>query len=472
MARLPALLALLLALAPAAASAGPAASAKAAAPTRDEAVQAGRDAYLYGFPLIDYLRIRRENTSVKAPDERGNAPVNFFGHAPKFAEPQDRTVVAPNVDTLYSIAQVDLGRGPIVLSHPAMGRRYFVFELVDPYTNVVGYIGTRTTGSKAGRFALTWTGRKNAKPPHGVRTIRSRYRRLWVIGRTLATDTPAGIRAARKLQRRYSLTPLSRLKHPPKPPSGPPGKPVKATDPAGLAFFDALGDAMRQNPPPARDRPLLARLRRFGIGPGLHPTEAGLPQDVVDGLAEGYDLQSRDLAGTTRLQILQQAQAMGGWYTPPSTIGAFGTDYLFRAQIALVGIGANTPAEAIYPGALADENGHLLDGTKRYRLTFAKGQAPPAGKDAFWSLTMYDLDGFLVPNPAKRYAIGPFHPPLVRRGDGSIVVALQRDKPQESDVNWLPTPASGNFRLNLRIYEPARSALSGKWKPPPVVPLP
>src|SRR3954463_6228302 len=233
MARLLVALAVLLALAPAADSAK-----GAAAPTRDEAVQAGRDAYLYGFALIDFLRIRRENTSVNAPDQRGNAPVNFFSHAPAFAEPRDRTVVAPNVDTLYSIAQVDLGKGPIVLSHPAMGRRYFVFELVDPYTNVVGYIGARTTGSKAGRFALTRPGRKNAKPPRGIKTIRSRYRRLWVIGRTLATDTPAGIKAARKLQRRYKPPPPRRLAPPPKPPSGSPGKPVKATSPTGLAFFD------------------------------------------------------------------------------------------------------------------------------------------------------------------------------------------------------------------------------------------
>src|SRR3954453_3962880 len=200
MARLLVVLATLLALALAPA----AASAKAAAPTRDEAVQAGRDAYLYGFPLIDFLRIRRENTSVKAPDERGNAPLNFFSNAPSFAEPRDRTVVAPNVDTLYSIAQVDLGKGPIVLSHPSMGSRYFVFELVDPYTNVVGYIGARTTGTKAGRVALTWTGRRNAKPPRGMRTIRSSYRRLWVIGRTLAKDSRRDIEAARKLQRRYS----------------------------------------------------------------------------------------------------------------------------------------------------------------------------------------------------------------------------------------------------------------------------
>src|SRR4051812_14684052 len=379
MARLLVVLATLLALALAPA----AASAKAAAPTRDEAVQAGRDAYNYGFPLIDFLRIRRENTSVKAPDMRGNAPLNLFSHAPSFAQPQDRTVVAPNVDTLYSIAQLDLGKGPIVLSHPNMRKRYFVFELVDPYTNVVGYVGSRTTGTKANSFAIAWTGRRNEKPPHGVRTIRSPYRRLWVIGRTLATETPADLKAARGLQRRYTLTPLKRLDNPPKPPHGKPGKPVHATNPTGLEFFDALGDAMKTNPPPKRDRPLLKRLRRFGIGPGRHPTKADLPKDVRDGLADGYSAQSSELPNATRLQILDAARATGGWYMPPSNIGDYGTDYLFRAQVAVVGIGANTPPEAVYPSALADADGNLFDATKRYRLTFPKGEAPPA--KAFWS---------------------------------------------------------------------------------------
>ena len=458
---------LLLALAALLAASAPPATA---GPSRDDAVQAGRDAYIYGFPLIDFLRIRREETSVRAPDDQGNAPLNFFSHAARFADPDDRTVVAPNVDTLYSIAQVDLGKGPVVLAHPDMGRRYFVFEFVDPYTNVVGYVGSRTTGVKAGRFALTWTGRRNANPPRGVRTIRSRYRRLWIIGRTLATDTRADIRRARRLQRRYSLTPLSRLGNPPRPPSGRPGEPVDVKNPTGLAFFNALGVALKQNPPPARDRSLLDRLRRFGIGPGLRPDRAGLSQDVLDGLKAGYEAQFSELAGTTRLQILQQALAAGGWYTPPATIGDFGTDYLLRAQVALVGIGANTPEEATYPIALGDRDGNLLDATRRYRLTFRRGEAPPA--NAFWSLTMYDLDGFLVPNPAERYAVGPFQPPLVTRDDGSVVIALQRDRPAEDDVNWLPTPATGNFRLNLRIYDPERSVLTGAWKPPPVEPVP
>ena len=130
------------------------------------------------------------------------------------------------------------------------------------------------------------------------------------------------------------------------------------------------------------------------------------------------------------------------------------------------GLGANTRDEAVYPTALRDSAGALLDGRSRYRIVFAKGQAPPAR--AFWSLTMYDADGYLVANPQKHYAIGDSHPPLARRADGSIVVVVQRTKPTEARVNWLPPPA-GPFRLNLRLYMPTARVLSGAWQPPPVV---
>ena len=152
----------------------------------------------------------------------------------------------------------------------------------------------------------------------------------------------------------------------------------------------------------------------------------------------------------------------------PPNLGDYGTDYEFRAQIAIIGLGANTIEEATYPTALADSTGALLDGTRRYRIVFPAGQAPP--NRAFWSLTMYTLDGYLVPNAAHRYAVGSTHPPLVKRRDGSIVVAIQRERPSESDVNWLPPPAS-SFRLSLRIYWPKPAALNGAWTPPPVEPV-
>src|SRR4051794_827343 len=184
--------------------------ASAATPTAAEARALGAQAYDYGFPLEDFLRIRREETSVRCPDGAGNAPVNSFSNAPTFARPTDRTVVAPNTDTLYSIAHVDLSKGPIVLSHPAMGKRFYDFELVDPWTNVIGYVGTRTTGQGAGSAVITWTkgkGKGKQRLPKGAKVIRSDYSRVWVIGRTLAGGS-ADQAKARKLMKRYRLANL------------------------------------------------------------------------------------------------------------------------------------------------------------------------------------------------------------------------------------------------------------------------
>jgi hypothetical protein len=430
--------------------------------TPDEATALGREAYRYGIPLLEFLRIRREMSSVKADDGQGNAPVNALANARAFATPNDRTVVAPNHDTFYSLAQLDLAKGPIVLSHPDMGRRYFDFEFVDPYTNVIGYVGTRTTGTRAARFQVAWT-EKPGKRLKGVPVIRSKYRRVWMIGRTLATDTPADHRRAQALMRRYRLsTPAPRARRP--------GKPHKYPLPkSGLALLDALGKAMAENPPPPRDRPILRRLRQVGVGPGLSPADANLPADVLQALGEGVEAEAAELPGRARVDVLGQALANGGWLTLSSRIGRYGTDYLLRAQLAILGIGANTPEESVYPTALADSTGALLTGANRYRLVFRRDQLPPVR--GFWSITMYDFDGFLVPNAAKRYSLGPTHPPLVRRGDGSIVIAIQRARPPERDVNWLPAPAGG-FRLSMRLYWPKPAVLRGDWHPPPVERVP
>jgi len=433
-----------------------------AAVTPAQAEALGKQAYVYGFPLLEFLRVRTSETSVRCPDHRGDAPLNSFSNALRFADPTERTVVAPNVDTLYSIAHLDLGRGPVVLSHPAMGRRYFVFELLDPYTNVIAYVGSRTTGSRAGRFAITWS-RHPGPRVRGARVIRSPYRSVWVIGRTLARGR-ADQRRAYALMRRYRLAG----------PGGPrrfrpgcrPGRPRKAKTPTAMQFLDALGRAMRDNPPPARDSALLGQLAAVGVGPGLSPVRAGLAQDVLAALVRGVDEEAAALPASAKLAALQQATGDHGWVIPSRTIGDYGTDYTYRAEIAVLGLGANTPAEAIYPTALADSSGQLLSGAHSYRITFARGQLPPAR--AFWSITLYNGNGFLVANPAHRYAIGSTHPPLVRRRDGSVVIAIQRSRPSSRTVNWLPAPA-GAFRLSLRLYWPTAAVLHGHWQPPQVV---
>jgi hypothetical protein len=452
----------LLAAATVLAAAAPGARAQAVTPAEARAI--GQQAFLYGLPLLEFLRVRETATSVRCPDGEGNAPVNAISNARGFATPADRTVVAPNVDTLYSIAHLDLGRGPVVLSHPDLGRRYVVFQLLDPYTNTIGYVGTRTTGRRAGRFAITWRGAPDRadRRLRGARRVVSPARRVWVIGRTVARGR-ADQRRALGLMRRYRLAPPGGARRFPR--GCRPGEPVEARTPAGLDFLVALGTALRENPPPARDRPLLARLARVGVGPGLRPDRAGLAPETLAALVAGVTTTAGALPAVSRARIAEGAAAGRGWSIPAANIGDYGTDYAYRAGVALLGLGANTPEEAVYPTALADGEGRPLDGRSRYRLVFAPGQAPP--NRAFWSLTVYDVDGRLVANPQDRYAVGDSHPPLVRRADGSIVVALQRTRPAERRVNWLPVPA-GPFRLNLRIYWPARSVLAGDWRPPPV----
>jgi hypothetical protein len=205
------------------------------------------------------------------------------------------------------------------------------------------------------------------------------------------------------------------------------------------------------------------------VGPGLSPADANLPADVLQALGEGVEAEAAELPTQSRLDVLTQALASGGWLTLDPRVGRYGTNYLLRAQLAILGIGANTPEESVYPTALADSAGGLLTGANRYRLVFRRDQLPPVR--GFWSITMYDFDGFLVPNAAKRYSLGPTHPPLVRRGDGSIVIAIQRTRPAEQEVNWLPAPAGG-FRLNMRLYWPKPAVLRGDWHPPPVERVP
>lgn len=456
---------------------GPAAQAavadtavRALPPSTDPATaaQLGRQAYDYGLPLLEFLRVRAEMTSVRCPDLLGDAPVNSFSNVPVFADPTERTVVAPNTDTLYSIAHLDLGAGPIVLRHPAMGNRYYSFAMLDPFTNVIATPGSREDGGAAAAIVVTWAGHpRGGNWPIGARVVSSPSRRVWVIGRTLATDT-ADQKRAYALMRQYSLTDLQG-RRPVFARECTPGTPKPYPVPTdGAGYIAALNSALTATPPPSRDAPLLRQLRPYGIGPGLSPDKAGLDPATLQALYASIAAEATALPYQFKTTAVAGAAQHQGWYLPPSDIGDYGTDYSFRAQIALGGLGANTPAEAIYPTGLTDGNGVPYDGTNRYQMIFAKGQEPPSR--FFWSLTMYDFNGYLVDNAAHRFSVGPSHPPLVRRSDGSIVIAIQTNKPTDPTVNWLPAP-SGQFRLNLRLYGPSKAAIDGTWRPPGVTNL-
>ena len=444
---------------------GVTARAQPAGPDPVTAAQVGAEAYQYGLPLLEFLRVRREMTSVRCPDEVGNAPVNSFSHVAAFPDATFRTVVAPNTDTLYSIAHLDLSAGPLLLRHPDMGRRYYSFAMLDPYTNVIATPGAREDGYRAGAVVIRLAGQDIGKAPRGARIVTSPNSRVWIIGRTLAGDG-RDQHAAHVLMTHYRLTDLAG-RSPHFAAGCTPGKPLTYPTPKdGPGFIAALDTALRDNPPPVRDSTLLTRLRPYGIGPGLSPSRAGLDPVTLTALYEGVAAKATSLLQEAKASALQGAEQAGGWYTPQSDIGDYGTDYTFRAYIALLGLGANTPDEATYPTGLADGHGVLYDASQNYRLTFARGQEPPA--TYFWSLTMYDTNGYLVANAANRYSLGPSHPPLRRQPDGSVVIDIQHSKPADPSANWLPAPGSGGFRLNLRLYGPKPAALDGRWTPPGV----
>jgi hypothetical protein len=202
-----------------------------------------------------------------------------------------------------------------------------------------------------------------------------------------------------------------------------------------------------------------------GIGPGRAPTTERLDAATRAGLLAGLQAGRRQVADYARRIKQSSERTHNGWLVPPAATGNYGMNYLLRAYIAANALGANVPAEAIYPFAFVDHALAPLTGAHRYLLHFARGELPPV--NAFWSLTMYDKQLFLVPNPINRYAVGDRTLSLRRNGDGSLDILLQHAAPRAGRGNWLPAPA-GPFALALRLYQPKPSVLSGRWPLPTI----
>jgi hypothetical protein len=448
-----------------------AASATASGPlTPAQARQVATDAYVYGIPLMEFLRTAKEQTSVARPDAESDAPLNRFGSARRLATPSNHVIVQPNNDTLYTMAHVDLSGGPLVLHVPAAARhRYYSFEFMDPYTNVFAYIGTRTTGDGPGTFLVTGPSFHGAVPRE-MRRIRSPYARAWIVGRTLVLG-PYDLAAAHRVQNGYRLLPLSQyLRHGlnwmPPPPRRVIRKPLKLNEPRGLAFFDALGTALAQNRPPARDATILRELRTVGVGPGLHPSREHLSTTVLTALQTAAD-QGPSYVESLRTKVATKSvAATSGWFVPPPDTGDYGTNYSWRAVVALAGLAANRPAEAMYIVGATDSKLAFLNGADRYVVRFPGGQLPPARY--FWSLTMYNQSFYLVPNPLHRYEIGNRTPGLKYDHDGALDIYIQHAPPAGHRSNWLPAPATGNFEVTLRLYGPLPTALKRTYRYPPI----
>ncbi|TAL81787.1 MAG: DUF1254 domain-containing protein [Beijerinckiaceae bacterium] len=455
----------------------PVTSVFAAAPmTKEEAHAIGVEAYLYLYPLVTMDITRRQFTNIAPGKELGKGPANTFANVPEYPPAGFKGVVRPNFDTLYSIAWVDLTKGPLVVSVPDTNGRYYLLPMLDMWTDVFASPGWRTTGTHAGNFLLVPSGRsldldrlvEEAKLPRHIQRIDAPTPYVWIIGRT-KTDGPADYDAVHKIQAGFKLTPLSQWGKAPEPVQvkidpavdmkTPPKLQVQAMT-AGQ-FFAYAAQILKLQSPHLTDQTILARMKRIGLDPGKDFDMTKLDPSVREGLAQVPE----DARRLMQWKTATLARVVNGWSMNTDTMGVYGNYYLKRAIVADVGLGANQPEDAIYPLNLGDETGRPLDGANTYRIHFDKGQAPPV--DAFWSITLYDSDGFQVANALNRFAISSWMP-LAYNSDGSLDLYVQKESPGAGkEANWLPAPG-GAFNLTMRLYAPKSEALTGKWNPPPV----
>jgi hypothetical protein len=399
------------------------------------------------LPLFEMMRMRAATTARRhstlgfaAADPKSNARwVNQFTHTHRRLGPEDKEVVSPNNDTVYSNAWLDLSEGPVIVETPDMGDRYWTLGLLDAWTNPFAYIGRRTTGNRPQRTLVHGPGWHGIVPGDITTTIAAPGNDVWVIGRHLVEDDgedAARVRASQSLMRLVRLDGADAAMRVDTWIDG-----RDAAVPSADLYLRIVSAALRRNPP----------------APGEKLTWPPAADDLAPALAAVYE----------RLRTSNQPHDLGGgWAIPVMVKDNWGDDYLTRARIARNFIGALGVEEAMYPTAEVDSRGAPLDGSQRYELRFAPGKGLKV--DAFWSLTMYRRsDCLFVANPIHRYSIGDRTPGLHHDADGGLAIRLQAEDPGPG-ANWLPTPKGESFYVVLRLYQPHADHLALRFDYPPI----
>ena len=433
-----------------------------------EARAIAKEAYIYGFPLVDSYRILysyfvdRDNPEFKGP-------WNQISNTARVYTPDDKAVQTPNSDTPYSMVGGDLRAEPLVFTVPSVEKgRYFSLQFIDLYTFNFAYVGSRATGNDGGSFLLAgpnWTGEK----PNGITSvIRCETELALVVYRTQLFG-PDDLENVKKVQAGYKVQPLSAFLGTPAPPSPPKidflKPPSAEQERKSLDFFNGLHFLLQFCPTHPSEKELRARFAKLGIGAGGTFNASKLAPEIRKALEDGMS--------DAWAAFLEQKKLMDAGKV--SSADVFGTreylenNYLYRMSAAVLGIYGNSKEEAIYPLYFIDSNGQKLDASQnRYTLRFAKDQLPPV--NAFWSLTMYRLpESLLVSNPLNRYLINsPMLPQLKRDPDGGLTLHVQYESPgKDQEANWLPAP-KGPFLAVLRLYWPKPEAFNRTWKAPPL----
>jgi hypothetical protein len=445
--------------------------------TEEESYAIGVNAYLYFYPLVT-MDITRKQISNIEPGKGFGGPMNTFVNLSEYPPADLKTVVRPNFDTLYSSAWLDLTKEPVIVSVPDTGGRYYLLPMLDMWTDVFASPGWRTTGTQAGDFIILPPGwRPDLRDhliekfnlPKETERIDAPTPYVWIIGRT-KTDGPADYEAVHKIQAGYKITPLSQWGKAPEPAAvkidptvdmkTPPKLQVDTMD--ASKFFAYAAEVLKVNPPHITDQPIIALMKRIGIEVGQ-----SFDIDKVDPVvAKALERVPQAAQELMKWKVPTLARVVNGWSMNTDTMGVYGNYYLKRAIVAQLGLGANLPEDAIYPSNLGDESGKPLDGANKYTIHFDKGATPPVG--AFWSITLYDQEGYQVENSLYRFAVSSWMP-LIYNHDGSLDLYFQNESPGAAkEANWLPAP-KGPFNLLMRLYAPKSEALTGKWNPPSVM---
>ncbi|MGD8189306.1 DUF1254 domain-containing protein [Brevibacillus ginsengisoli] len=423
------------------------------------------DAYIYGFPLV-LMEITKSTGYFRLMQR------NRFYHQREFSTPSVTQVVRPNVDTLYSIAWLDLNEGPLLLHVPNTHSRYYLLPMLDAWSNVFASVGARTTGTNEQLYVIVGPFWKGTLPAH-IPVIPAPTRILWIAGRT-QSDGVKDYPQVHSIQNQFKLTPLFHSTSPSRQGNfldglrfteEPPSKIIGSLDAA--SFFTLMMAGMEKNPPyPAIQTPdMTCKLRALGLIPSpcfqFHTLDSST-QHALQYAAENGPYVIEKLGNE-----LLHKNDYNGWSILLQDMGFYGTNYQQRAVVAQKLFGANLPQDSVYAYSFVAQNGSVLNGRNSYRVHFQPGQLPLT--NAFWSITLYNEDGFLVDNSLHRYAISPHLGKLNDNEDGSLDIYIGSTSPGSSlESNWLPAPEAP-FNLMLRIYWPKLPVLEGNWHPPAVV---
>jgi hypothetical protein len=430
-------------------------------------------AYIWGYALVLAAQLRERFTNPSEPfaprlETSAGAPLNNIGHQRRLSDPT-LPGIAPNVDTLYTLAALDLDAGPFVLETPDFGSRFYTFQMGYGDTATELAVGTRTHGGQLPPVLISGPNHCEPLPP-GMLHVACPTRYFELAGRILVQpDDVNDYDTVYDLQSRIQLRTLSRYLAGDDGPNPVPEQRLldDGSDSLdrNLVMLNQLGNVLRDWIVGPHERDLVQSFSAIGLTRehGFRPDSlpAAAKPDIIRGLADGAALVER------KTQDL--GKDLNGWtinYAGPW----FGDDYLLRSAVAKDQIYVTVPEEALYPATKVDADRLPLSGEHAYRLTFAAGALPPV--DAFWSITMYGADTPLVPNPIDRYAIGDRTAGLQTEADGSLTIRIQHGTPPVgAPSNWLPAPP-GPFRLMMRLYIPRASAIDGTWLPPAIERVP